>query len=55
METSCSVLPFVLQVLTVYICVNMLSSVHVRATFNKQKPVLLIKAPTAMVSSFTAL
>lgn len=32
------------QVLTVYICVNILSPVHVRATVNKQKPVLLIKA-----------
>lgn len=43
----------VLQVLTVYICVNILSPVHLRATVNKQKPVLLIKALTVMASSFT--
>lgn len=43
----------VLQVLSVYICVNMLSPIHVRAKVNKQKPVLLIKAFTVMVSSFT--
>lgn len=43
----------VLQVLTVYICVNILSPVHLRATVNKQEPVLLIKALTVMASSFT--
>ena len=42
------------QVLTVYICVNILSPVHVRATVNKQKPVLLIKALAAVASSFTS-
>lgn len=52
-EKLCSLFSSVLQVLTVYICVNILSPVHVRATVNKQKPVLLIKALAVMASSFT--
>lgn len=51
-ETLWSLLS-VLQVLTVYICVNILSPVHLRAMVNKRKPVLLIKALTVMASSFT--
>lgn len=41
-----------LQVLTVYICVNILSPVHVRAMVNKQKLVLLIKSFAVMAASF---
>lgn len=44
---------YLLQVRTVYIDVNTLSPVHVRATVNKQKLVLLIKALAVMTSSFS--
>lgn len=52
-DVAFSLFSSVLQVLTVYICVNILSPVHVRATVNKQKPVLLIKPPAVFASSFT--
>lgn len=52
-ERKHSVLLPVLQVLTVYMCVNILSPVHVRATVNKHKLVLLIKGFAVTAASFT--